>query len=59
MIILIFMNRWFVLNPESGHLDYFLIEENNVGHPVIGKQRASKPLAGTIVIPSEEDSQVF
>jgi len=50
--------RWFVLNPESGHLDYFLIEENNLGHPVIGKLRSTQTLAGTIVIPSEDDSQV-
>jgi len=45
--------RWFVLAPESGRLEYYLLEERN------GKCRGSQHLAGAVVLPSEEDSQTF
>jgi hypothetical protein len=46
--------RWFVLTPETGQLDYYLMDEG-----VIGKRRGRQHVAGTLVIPSEEDSQTF
>lgn len=46
--------RWFVLTPETGNLDYYLMDEG-----VIGKRRGRQHVAGTIVVPSEEDSQTF
>lgn len=46
--------RWFVLTPETGNLDYYLMDEG-----VIGKRRGRQHIAGTVVIPSEEDSQTF
>jgi len=45
--------RWFVLDPESGRLEYYLLDEKN------GKCRGSQHLAGGVVLPSEEDSQTF
>jgi len=45
--------RWFVLSPESGRLEYYLLEEKN------GRCRGSQQLAGSVVLPSEEDSQTF
>lgn len=45
--------RWFVLDPESGRLEYYLIEERS------GRNRGNQHLAGAVVIPSEEDSQTF
>jgi len=45
--------RWFVLDPESGRLEYYLLEERN------GRCRGSQYLAGSVVIPSDEDSQTF
>ena len=45
--------RWFVLDPENGTLQYFLLDEKS------GKSRASQHLAGGVVLPSEEDSQTF
>jgi len=45
--------RWFVLDPESGRLEYYLLEDRN------GKCRSSQHLAGAVVIPSEEDGQTF
>jgi len=45
--------RWFVLDPESGRLEYYLLEDRN------GKCRGSQHLAGAVVIPSEEDGQTF
>jgi len=45
--------RWFVLDPESGRLEYYLLEERN------GRCRGSQYLAGSLVIPSDEDSQTF
>jgi hypothetical protein len=46
--------RWFVLNPERGQLEYYLLEERN-----LGKCRGAQHLAGTLVLPSDEDSQTF
>ena len=46
--------RWFVLTPETGNLDYYLMDEGN-----IGKIRGRQHIAGTVVIPSDEDSQTF
>jgi len=45
--------RWFVLDPESGRLEYHLLEDRN------GRCRGSQHLAGAVVLPSEEDSQTF
>ena len=45
--------RWFVLEPDCGKLQYFLLEEKT------GKSRGSQYLAGGVVLPSEEDSQTF
>lgn len=45
--------RWFVLEPESGRLEYYLLEERN------GRCRGSQQLAGAVVVPSEEDGQTF
>jgi len=45
--------RWFVLDPESGRLEYYLLEERN------GRCRGSHYLAGALVLPSDEDSQTF
>jgi len=45
--------RWFVLDPESGRLEYYLLDEKN------GKCRGSQHLAGSVVLPSEEDGQTF
>ncbi len=52
-------SRWFILRPQTGHLEYYLMEESNQGKPIIGKHRGSQPLVGTNVIPSDEDSQAF
>ncbi|XP_013092942.2 oxysterol-binding protein-related protein 11-like isoform X1 [Biomphalaria glabrata] len=46
--------RWFVLNPESGTLEYFEKEEHKKLKP-----RGSIHLAAAVVSPSEEDSQTF
>ena len=46
--------RWFVLEPDCGKLQYFLLEEKTSG-----KCRGSQSLAGGVVLPSEEDSQTF
>lgn len=60
--------RWFVLRPETGHLDYHLMEDTNPGSTVllgkepnfkIGKCRGSQHLAGCMVVPSDEDSLTF
>jgi len=58
--------RWFVVRPETGMLDYHLMEEPSVltpketaGLKVSGKCRGSQHLAGCIVVPSDEDSLTF
>jgi len=45
--------RWFVLDPELGTLQYYLLNEEN------GKCRGSQHLAGSVVLPSEDDGQTF
>lgn len=47
--------RWFVLTPESGTLGYHLLNDDSS----VGKIRGTQHLAGTVVVPSEEDSQTF
>ena len=42
-----------MLDPESGRLEYYLLEERN------GRCRGSHYLAGALVLPSDEDSQTF
>ncbi|XP_059144040.1 oxysterol-binding protein-related protein 11-like isoform X2 [Physella acuta] len=49
-----FQYRWFVLNPDSGMLEYFEKEEHKKLRP-----RGSIHLAAAVVSPSEEDSQTF
>ena len=46
--------RWFVLTAETGQLEYRLMDEDG-----IGKSRGVQHLAGTVVVPSEEDGQTF
>ena len=46
--------RWFVLDPESGRLEYYLPEEMDTG-----KCRGAQYLSGAMVNPSEEDSNTF
>jgi len=46
--------RWFVLTPETGNLEYYLMDEG-----IIGKRRGRQHVAGTVVVPSDEDSQTF
>lgn len=45
--------RWFVLDPESGNLEYFLMDERG------GRSRGKQHLAGAVVVPSEEDGHTF
>jgi len=45
--------RWFVLDPESGNLEYFLMDERG------GRSRGKQHLAGAVVVPSEEDGNTF
>ncbi|GFR75767.1 oxysterol-binding protein [Elysia marginata] len=49
-----FQYRWFVLDPDSGMLEYFEKEEHKKQRP-----RGSVHLAAAVVSPSEEDSQTF
>ena len=35
------------------------MDEDSHGHCNIGKHRSSQPLIGTMVVPSDEDSQTF
>lgn len=56
--------RWFVVRPETGMLDYHLMEETGAlggatSLKVSGKCRGSQHLAGCIVVPSDEDSLTF
>lgn len=51
--------RWFVLDSESGTLEYFLMDESSSGRPLVGKSRGSQKLCGCLVVPSDEDSQTF
>jgi len=47
-------NRWFVLNPNSGMLEYYMSESEKKMRP-----RSSLHLAGAMIVPSEEDSYTF
>ncbi len=64
--------RWFVLDPEQGRIMYYLpksgeaaADRSSSGAPASasgpgpGKHRGSQHLAGTVVLPSDEDSQTF
>lgn len=44
--------RWFVLDPESGTLTYYLDKQKQ-------KNRGTLPLTGAVVSPNEEDSMSF
>ncbi|XP_058807187.1 oxysterol-binding protein-related protein 11 [Phymastichus coffea] len=46
--------RWFILNPETGELHYFLSESEKNQKP-----RCSIYLAGAVIAPSDEDSNTF
>ncbi|XP_069693111.1 oxysterol-binding protein-related protein 11-like isoform X2 [Periplaneta americana] len=46
--------RWFVLDPETGVLDYFLNESERKQRP-----RGSVHLAAAVISPSDEDSNTF
>lgn len=46
--------RWFVLDPESGMLEYFEKEEQKKQRP-----RGYVQLAASVISPSDEDSQTF
>ncbi|XP_047103057.1 oxysterol-binding protein-related protein 11-like isoform X2 [Schistocerca piceifrons] len=46
--------RWFVLNPESGTLNYYLNETEKRQRP-----RGSVHLAAAVISPSDEDSNTF
>ncbi|KAL3842770.1 hypothetical protein ACJMK2_020756 [Sinanodonta woodiana] len=46
--------RWFVLDPESGFLEYYEKEEHKKQKP-----RGVINLAASLVVPSDEDSQTF
>ncbi|XP_025086490.1 oxysterol-binding protein-related protein 11-like isoform X3 [Pomacea canaliculata] len=46
--------RWFLMDPESGMLEYFEKEEHKKQRP-----RGSVHLAAAVVSPSDEDSQTF
>ncbi|XP_035657550.1 oxysterol-binding protein-related protein 11-like isoform X1 [Branchiostoma floridae] len=46
--------RWFVLDPDSGVLDYYVNEESKKQRP-----RGSLQLAGSVMSPSDEDSHTF
>ena len=64
-------NRWFVLDPHTGMLEYFMVILQNDTFLLLTKccaqseserrqrPRASLHLAGAIVVPSEEDSYTF
>lgn len=46
--------RWFILDPETGLLDYFLNDGEHKQRP-----RGSVHLAGAVISPSDEDSSTF
>ncbi|XP_067128704.1 oxysterol-binding protein-related protein 11 isoform X3 [Centruroides vittatus] len=45
--------RWFVLNPETGYLEYYMPEEKTK------RPRGTVHLAGAVISPSDEDSELF
>src|SRR5256885_15812713 len=48
--------RWFIIDPRSGQLLYYLKEENKSAGM---KPRGTMVLAGAVVFPSEEDQLAF
>lgn len=46
--------RWFKLEPKTGTLEYFLIEQE-----INQKPRGTLELLGAVVSPSDEDSHTF
>ncbi|XP_064079604.1 oxysterol-binding protein-related protein 11-like [Macrobrachium nipponense] len=46
--------RWFILNPETGTLEYYLSESDKRE-----RARGSIQLAGAVISPSDEDSYTF
>ncbi|XP_064477271.1 oxysterol-binding protein-related protein 11-like isoform X2 [Ornithodoros turicata] len=46
--------RWFVLNPDMGTFEYYMLDEIKKGRP-----RGAVHLAGGVISPSEEDGQMF
>ncbi|KFM58469.1 Oxysterol-binding protein-related protein 11, partial [Stegodyphus mimosarum] len=46
--------RWFVLTPDTGMLEYYMIDERRKSRP-----RGGIHLAGAVVLPNEEDNQSF
>ncbi|XP_037527302.1 oxysterol-binding protein-related protein 11 isoform X2 [Rhipicephalus sanguineus] len=46
--------RWFVLNPDIGMLEYYMLDEVKKGKP-----RGAVHLAGAVISPSDEDGQMF
>lgn len=47
-------HRWFVLDPSTGMLHYYLSESESSGHP-----RGGIHLQGALICPSDEDSHTF
>ena len=52
--VLLSLRRYFVLDPESGHLQYFVSEQGKSQKP-----RGSLPLIGASVTPSDEAPHMF
>ncbi|XP_071795952.1 oxysterol-binding protein-related protein 11-like isoform X2 [Asterias amurensis] len=48
-------NRWFVLDPQKGSLEYYVNEESRKTQ----RPRGSVHLAGAVISPSDEDSVTF
>ncbi|XP_035232874.1 oxysterol-binding protein-related protein 11-like [Stegodyphus dumicola] len=46
--------RWFILNPETGILEYYMLDEVKKKRP-----RGAIFLAGAVISPSDEDGQTF
>ncbi|CAN8010731.1 unnamed protein product [Ixodes pacificus] len=46
--------RWFVLNPDIGMFEYYMLDELKKGRP-----RGAVHLAGAVISPSDEDGQMF
>ncbi|GFQ99899.1 oxysterol-binding protein-related protein 11 [Trichonephila clavata] len=46
--------RWFIITPDSGMLEYYMLDERKKSRP-----RGALYLAGAVVTPSEDDNQSF
>ncbi|GFT43545.1 oxysterol-binding protein-related protein 11 [Nephila pilipes] len=46
--------RWFIITPDSGMLEYYMLDERKKSRP-----RGALYLAGAVVSPSEDDNQSF